>query len=66
MQCIIMKKSLIKLKHHNETKKRDHDAQIVRAKETSSVATVGPVTDKHQAPTHRLKLNVTADIESEA
>ena len=66
MQCIIMKKSLIKLTHHNETKKRAHDSQIVRAKETSSVASVGPVKDEHQAPTHWLKLYVTADIESEA
>ena len=61
-----MRKSLIKFTHHNETKKRAHDSQIVRAKETSSVATVGPVTDKHQALTHRFKLYVSADIESEA
>ena len=27
---------------------------------------VGPATDKHQAPTHRLKLYVKAVIESEA
>ena len=27
---------------------------------------VGPATDKHQAPTHRLKLYVRAVIESEA
>ena len=66
MQCIIMEKSLIKLTHHDETKKKAHDSQIARAKQTSSVATVGPVTDKHQAPTHRLKLYVSADIESEA
>ena len=35
-------------------------------KKTSSWATVGPDTDKHQAPTHRLKLYVRAVIESEA
>ena len=35
---------------------------IVRAIE----ATLGPATDKHQAPTHRLKLYVRAVIESEA
>ena len=35
-------------------------------KKTSSWATVGPATDKHQAPTHRLKLYVRAIIESEA
>ena len=33
MQCIIMEKNtLIKLLHHDETKKRAHDSQIVRAK----------------------------------
>ena len=30
-----------------------HDPQIVRAKENLKL---GPATDKHQAPTHRLKL----------
>ena len=34
--------------------------------ETSSWATVGSATDKHQAPTHRLKHYVRAVIESEA
>ena len=35
MQCIIMEKHslLIKLTHHDETKKRAHGSQIVRAKE---------------------------------
>ena len=34
MQCIIMENTLIKLLHHDETKKRaHHDSQIVRAKE---------------------------------
>ena len=34
MQCIIMEKhSKIILTHHDETKKRAHDSQIVRAKE---------------------------------
>ena len=33
MHCIIMEKTLIKLTHHNETKKRAHDSQIVRAEE---------------------------------
>ena len=33
---------------------------------TSSWATVGPATEKYQAPTHRLKLYVQAVIESEA
>ena len=35
-------------------------------KKTSSWATVGPATDKRQAPTHRLKLNVRAVKEGEA
>ena len=66
MQCIIMENTLIKLTLHDETKKRADDSQIVRAKENSSWATVGPATDKHQAPTHRLKLYVRAVLESEA
>ena len=49
-------------------KKRAHDSQIVISKENLklSQATVGPATDKHQAPTNRLKLYVKAVIESEA
>ena len=33
MQCIIMENTLIKLTLHDETKKRAHDPQTVRAKE---------------------------------
>ena len=33
MQCIVMENALIKLTLHDETKKRAHDSQIVRAKE---------------------------------
>ena len=33
MQCVIMENTLIKLTLHDETKKRAHDSQIVRAKE---------------------------------
>ena len=33
MQCIIMEKYSIKLTQYDETKKRAHDSQIVRAKE---------------------------------
>ena len=33
MQCIIMENTLIKLTLHDETMKRAHDSQIVRAKE---------------------------------
>ena len=42
MQCIIMVNTLIKLTLHNETKKRAHDSQIVRAKENLKL---GPATD---------------------
>ena len=52
----------------DDTEKRTHDSQIVRAKENLKLswAMVGPATAKHQAPTHWLKLNVRAIIESEA
>ena len=39
---------------------------MTELKKTSSWATVGPATDKHQAPTLRLKVYVRAVIESEA
>ena len=55
-----------KLTNYDETKKRAHDLLIVRAKEHLKLATVGPATDKHQAPTHKLKLYIRAVIESEA
>ena len=57
MQCIIMENTLIKLTLHDETKKRAHDSQIVRAIENLNLS---------QAPTHRLKLYIRAVIESEA
>ena len=66
MQCIIMENTLIKLTLHDETKKRAHDSQIVGAKENLKLSHMDPATDKHQAPTHRLKLYVRAVIESEA
>ena len=66
MQCIITENTLIKLTLHNETKKRAHDSQIVRAKENLELSHGGSATDKHQAPTHQLKLYVRAVIESEA
>ena len=34
MQCIITENNQIKLTEYDETKKRAHDSQIVRAKET--------------------------------
>ena len=34
MQCIIKGNTLIKLTHYDETKKKAHDSQIVRAKKT--------------------------------
>ena len=57
---------LIKLTHHDETMKRAHDSQIVRANENHKLSHGGPATDNHQAPTQRLKLFVRAVIESEA
>ena len=33
MQCIIIENTLIKFTLHDETKKRAHESQIVRAKE---------------------------------
>ena len=42
-----------------------YGSQIVRAKQNLKLATVGPATDKHQSPTHRIKLYVRAVIESE-
>ena len=43
-----------------------HDSQIVRAKENLTLSHGGPATDKHQVPTHQLKVYVRAVIESEA
>ena len=53
MQFIIMEKHSNQITHHDETKKRAHDSQS-ELKKTSSWATVGPATDKHQA----LKLDI--------
>ena len=51
-----------------EQRTGEHNSQIVRAKEnvkmssdlcrSLSWATVGPATDKHQAPTHQLTCNL--------
>ena len=51
MQCIIMENTLIKLTLLDETKKRAHDSQIVRAKENLK----GPAAEKHQAPIKTLR-----------
>ena len=40
MQCIIMENTLIKLTLHDETKKRAHDSQIVRAKENLKLSQI--------------------------
>ena len=40
MQCIIMENTLIKLPIHDETKKRAHDSQIVRAKENLKLSQI--------------------------
>ena len=42
MQCIIMENTLIKLLHHDETKKRAHDSQIAKAKETLKLKPANP------------------------
>ena len=47
--------NLIKLTLYDETKKRAHDSQIVRAKENSSWATVGPAKEKHRPPIKGLR-----------
>ena len=47
MQCIIMENTLIKLTHNDETKKRAHNSQIVRAKENLKLSHEDPATDKH-------------------
>ena len=44
-------------------KKRALDSQIYRAKENLKLAKVGPATDKHEAPTHQLKIYLRAVIE---
>ena len=43
MQCIIMENTLIKLTLHDETKKRAHDSQIVRAKENLKLSHGGSI-----------------------
>ena len=58
--------NLIKLTHFDESKKRAHDSQIVRAKENLKFSHGGPDTDKHQALTHWLKFYARAIIDSEA
>ena len=58
--------NLIKLTHYDETKKRAHDSQIVRAKEELKLSHSTPAKDKHQEPINGLKLCVSAVIESEA
>ena len=39
--------TLIKLTHHDETKKRAHDSQIVRAKEKPKLSNGGSVIPSH-------------------
>ena len=56
----------IKFTHCDGPKKRAHDSEIVIAKKPSSWATVGPVNDKHQAPTNGENLYVSVVIKSEA
>ena len=59
MQCIIMEKHiLIKLTHHDETKERAHDSQIVRAKENLKLSHGGPATDKFAEQKKRNKTKI--------
>ena len=50
MQCIIMENTLIKLTLQDETKKRAHDSQIVRAKENLKLSR------KHYFPRKHISL----------
>ena len=63
---LLQRNNQIKPTHYDDTKKRAHDSQIVRAKETLKLTTVGEANNKHQAPTNGLKLYVRAVIKSEA
>ena len=62
LQCIIMEK------HSNQinTMMKQRKRLTTELKKTPSWATVGPATDKHQTPTHQLKLYVRAVIKSKA
>ena len=51
MECIIMKNTLIKLTHHDETKKMAHNSQIVRAKD-SAVVEVQEMFSLHGKPSN--------------
>ena len=56
MQCIIMENTLIKLTLHDETKKRAHDSQIVRAKENLKLS--------HDGSSYRLASGTNAPIKA--
>ena len=55
MQCIIMENTLIKLTLHDETKKRAHDSQIVRAKENLKLSHGGSSYRQASGTNSRLK-----------
>ena len=55
MQCIIMENTLIKLTLHDETKKRAHDSQIVRAKENLKLSHGG---SSYQVQKRGLGINI--------
>ena len=61
-----LKEIIIKLTHYDETEKRAHDSQIVRAKENLQLSRSGPSLGQASGTTHRLKLYFRAVIESEA
>ena len=66
MQCIIMEKHSNQINAPWWNKEKGSWLTDSQSQRKPSWATVGPATDKHQAPTHRLKLYVRAVKESEA
>ena len=72
MQCTIMENTLIKLTLHDETKKRAHDSQIVRAKENLKLSHWRAIKEKskvanrelvdHQACSLMQYINVIANL----
>ena len=65
MQCIMTVKQSNKITHYDETKKRTHDWQIVRAKENLKLNHGGPSQRQEPGTNQRIKLYVMAVIEAE-
>ena len=55
MQCIITEKQSNQVKHYDETKKRAHDSQIVRAKENLKLSWGGPSQGQASGTNQRIK-----------